>query len=102
MSPHEADVSTRLMLTLTGWCSATRPLAVLEGSGMIDWDHVAVCETSLADGRHPAILLIHILIGIPHSHTDTISHILRLGALGHNSNTHIKVGGPGTQQQHTY
>ena len=48
-------------LTLTGWRSTTRPPPILEGPGMVDRDHVAVREAGLADGRHPAVLLIHIL-----------------------------------------
>lgn len=31
---------------------------------MVDRNHIAVCEAGLADGRHPTILLIHILVDI--------------------------------------
>ena len=47
--------------TLAGRSSAACPFAVLEGPGVVDRDHVSVGEAGLADGGHPAILLIHIL-----------------------------------------
>ena len=52
---------SEVRLTLVSRCSAASPLAVLEGPGMVDRDHVAVGEASLADRRHPPVLLVHIL-----------------------------------------
>ena len=50
------------LYTLAGRSSAACPFAVLEGPWVVDRDHVSIGETGLADGRHPAILLIHILL----------------------------------------